>query len=281
MRFKKIYIEINNTCNFNCSFCIHTTRKKKYMSIDEFKHVINEVKDYSDYVYFHLMGEPLIHPKLNEFITIAKNEGLLVNITTNGSLLLEHLDMFINNPVRQINISLHSIESENEVFYKYVDDIIKCVKHIHNNTKTHIAMRLWDIMGENDSRHDYILDKLSREFSIEINNVKLKNYQSLVIADDIFLNMDKRFIWPSLDLDVVSTKGRCLGMKDMVSILVDGSVCACCLDSNGDTKMGNIFEDSFKDIIECDRAKNMVDGFYHRRVVEPLCQRCMFKSRFK
>ena len=92
MRFKKIYIEINNTCNFSCSFCIHTNRCKKYMSIDEFKHIINEIKGYTDYVYLHIMGEPLLHKDVEKMIRYANDKGLMVGITTNGVLLDKHID---------------------------------------------------------------------------------------------------------------------------------------------------------------------------------------------
>ena len=198
MKFKKIYIEINNTCNFSCSFCIHTDREKKYMSIEEFKHIIKEIKDYTDYVYLHIMGEPLLHPHLNEFISICKDNNINVNITTNGSLLKQKEEILLNNSIRQLNVSLHSIEKEDEHFYKYIDETLEIIKNINSNTDTYISLRLWNVEDVNNSRHNYILDKLSLMFNCTLKEIELKDYRNIKVAPRLFLSMDKRFVWPSL-----------------------------------------------------------------------------------
>lgn len=86
-RFKKIYIEITNICNLNCEFCPKTQRQKTILTKEEFQHIIKEIQPYTDYVYFHVKGEPLLHPELGVFLDICKEYGLKVNITTNLSLI--------------------------------------------------------------------------------------------------------------------------------------------------------------------------------------------------
>ena len=84
---KKAYLEITNECNLGCSFCHGTKRPVRYMTVDEFTHAATELRRVSEYIYFHLMGEPLLHPDLEEFFSIARTLGLKVMITTNGTLL--------------------------------------------------------------------------------------------------------------------------------------------------------------------------------------------------
>ena len=43
MSLKKVYIEITNNCNLNCSFCIHNKREAKYMSMNEFKIILSKL----------------------------------------------------------------------------------------------------------------------------------------------------------------------------------------------------------------------------------------------
>ena len=62
-KFKKIYIEITNVCNLSCNFCPKTNRKYKFMNREEFNYIINEIKPYTNHVYFHLMGEPLLNER--------------------------------------------------------------------------------------------------------------------------------------------------------------------------------------------------------------------------
>ena len=87
MRFRKIYLEITNVCNLRCSFCPGTSRAQKSLNEDEFELLTEKLRPYSDYLYFHLMGEPLCHPKLEKFFDIADGKCFRVIITTNGTLL--------------------------------------------------------------------------------------------------------------------------------------------------------------------------------------------------
>ena len=119
-RFKKIYIEITNKCNLNCTFCNRTKKPFRELSIDEFKTIIDKIKDYTDYVYFHVQGEPLLHKNLKEFLDICEENDIKVNITTNGTLINKYVEIFNNSKsLRQINISLHS-ENNKE---NYLDEV--------------------------------------------------------------------------------------------------------------------------------------------------------------
>src|SRR5574344_1541320 len=107
MRFKKVYIEITNICNRNCTFCIKSKRNKREMQIEEFSNIIDEVKKYTDYIYLHVKGEPLLHSKFKEIIDVCDLKHMQVNITTNGTLISKKLDIIKNSKsIRQINISL-------------------------------------------------------------------------------------------------------------------------------------------------------------------------------
>ena len=111
-RFAKVYIEISNICNLSCSFCPGTTRKPKRMNIDEFKTVLNKIKDYTDFIYFHLLGEPLCHPDLETFLQIAEEKEFKVIITTNGTLLTDEMAEMLSKYLTAINISMHHYTEE-------------------------------------------------------------------------------------------------------------------------------------------------------------------------
>ena len=79
-RFKKAYLEIGNVCNLSCSFCPGTRRKPRQMTVEEFALAAGKLRKYTDYLYFHLMGEPLLHPQLEGFLKIAADMGYKVII---------------------------------------------------------------------------------------------------------------------------------------------------------------------------------------------------------
>ena len=143
-RFKRIYIEITSSCNLTCSFCQETKRDKRFMSLDEFSHVIDQVKPLTEFIYLHVKGEPLLHPQLGDILQICHDEGMRVNITTNGTLLKKQLDTLIAHPVHQINISMHSADDNDCIdMNTYFKNITECCNTLNEKTDTEISLRLW------------------------------------------------------------------------------------------------------------------------------------------
>ena len=68
---KKAYVEITNCCNLSCAFCPKTARSPRSMSVGEFDLVLGKLGDAVQYVYLHVMGEPLLHPNFEEILDIA------------------------------------------------------------------------------------------------------------------------------------------------------------------------------------------------------------------
>ena len=75
MRFRKIYLEISNLCNLSCAFCPGTNRKSGRMTREDFAILLPKLRPYTEYLYFHLMGEPLCHPELETFLAMAGEQG--------------------------------------------------------------------------------------------------------------------------------------------------------------------------------------------------------------
>lgn len=67
-RFKKVYIEIGNICNMSCSFCPETKRKGEFMAIDKFSFILDQIKPYTGYVYFHVKGRTFASSKVGSVI---------------------------------------------------------------------------------------------------------------------------------------------------------------------------------------------------------------------
>lgn len=276
MRFKKIYIEITNKCNLNCSFCIKDNRKIKEMSLEEFEEILKKINNYTDYIYLHVKGEPLLHSKFKEILSLCKKYNKKVNITTNGVFLKNRVeDINKYNVVRQINISLHS-ENNKE---NYIEDIISSVKKLKN---IYIVYRFWTLENNKiDEKMLKYLNKIKEEYKIDNNTYKkILTEDNIKIDDNIYINKDKEFTWPSLDNNYCEEKGYCHGLKRHIGILVDGKVVICCLDSFGLSNLGNIFNSSLEEILNTDKCKNIIEGFNNRKAYLDICKHCSFKEKF-
>ena len=108
-RLRKIYLEISNVCNLHCTFCPGTRREKQFMTVEAFSSLLPKLRPWTDYLYFHLMGEPLCHPELAEFLRLAGEAGFKVILTTNGTLLEEQLPGLLAAGLTGVNISLDTL----------------------------------------------------------------------------------------------------------------------------------------------------------------------------
>ena len=287
-KLKKVYIEITNVCNLSCNFCPKTSRKLKFMDKESFKHIIKNIKPYTDHVYFHLMGEPFLNKELAHFLEISKENQLKVNITTNGTLIQEVKEILLSaEALRQVNISLHSFEAneENIDFNEYINNIIKFVKEATENTNIICSLRLWNLDTKYSASNNMNLDifkLLEEEFEINCDLKEgLKEKNSFKLKNNVYISMGEKFKWPSLQVEELGERAFCYGLRDQIGILVDGTVVPCCLDSEGSIPLGNIFESTLEEILNCKRAKYIYDGFSGRKAVEELCKRCGFINRVR
>lgn len=115
-RFKKIYIEITNKCNLNCSFCSKGILPKREMTCQEFENVLLKIKDYTESIYLHIKGEPLLHSQFDDILFVCDKFDMKVKITTNGTLLNKNLNILLKHRISQINVSLHSENNMKDYF---------------------------------------------------------------------------------------------------------------------------------------------------------------------
>lgn len=286
-KYKKVYIEITNVCNLKCNFCPLTKRDKKFLDTENFEKVLNEVKPYTDYIYLHLMGEPMLNPNLEEFLDLAYKYGIKVNITTNGTLISKVKNILLKSKsLRQVNISLHSFEANTAVnFDEYLRNVIDFIKEANETTNIICSMRLWNLdsyslKGANKLNSD-IVSIIKHEFNFEgdLKNI-IDTDRKVKLKKNIYLNAAEKFQWPTMKIEPLGETGFCHGLRDHFGILVDGTVVPCCLDGDGNIPLGNIYDEGLEKILNGERAKSIYDGFSARRRVEELCKRCGYSEMF-
>ena len=276
MRFRKVYLEISNICNLSCRFCPGTKRAKKSMTEEELSVLLPKIRPYTDYLYFHLMGEPLLHPKLERFLEMAGSHGFKVILTTNGTLLKKQQEMLLRSPaLHKINISLHAFEA-NDLTVPFEEYLYDCFAFgTASAGKKLVVYRLWNNGGE-DAQNSHILNTMHSFYP----NEWVQERNGIRIADRTYLEYGDKFDWPDLTATEGSSRVFCYGLRDQLGILCDGTVVPCCLDHNGDLALGNLLDQSMDEILDSPRAKAIYDGFSNREAKEELCRKCGYARRF-
>lgn len=262
------------------------------MTLDDFRSILKQIHPFTDYVYFHVKGEPLLHPQLGQFLDLCNEYGLAVNITTNGTRISETSENLLMKPaLRQINFSLHSFDCNEAGASKdqYLSRIFSTVEQIQKTSKTIVSLRLWNLGQRNprdETNNRDILNKIEAAFNLSYPIKESNNpAKGIKIAERVYLSQDSEFEWPTLDQNMrlqteAPVKGFCYALKTQIAILVDGTVVPCCLDGNGIMKLGNIHATNFSDIISGQRAEKIHQGFARKVVVEELCRSCTYRRRF-
>ena len=274
-KYSRVYVEITDVCNKSCSFCPGTKRAGRFMSSEEFDTVTKKLTGVTDYLYLHLMGEPLLHPLLSDFISLATERGFKCAVTTNGSLLTQCPDL-LESGVYKVNVSVHSFEDgSDEEYREYLDG---CMSFADEASRRGIltVLRLWN-KGYDKGRNIDILSSLHERFG----DPESIGERGERLREKLHLEYGERFDWPDMDIPPIGERVYCHGLGDHFAVLVSGSVVPCCLDKDGDMTLGNIFYEDAEQILSSERAVAIARGFAGKRAVEPLCQRCGYARRFK
>lgn len=267
--YSRVYVEITNICNMHCSFCHGHNRAPRQMTEAEYAHILAQLSGKTQYLYHHLMGEPLVHPLLPRFVQMARQAGFFPMITTNGTLLDSHGDALLGIGLHKVNISLHSFETGQPDSHRhYMDKVAKFAEKA-SAAGTIISLRLWNNGcddGKNQATLAFLREMLPGEWTT--------NTRGYRIRDKLFLEWGDRFAWPDLTAPDYGQQVSCYGMRDHFGILSDGTVVPCCLDSDGSIPLGNVFREELTDILSSPRARKIAEGFRCRTATEELCRHC-------
>ena len=290
----RCYIEITNTCNLNCDFCPKHHRKKRQLTAEEFDLLTDKIRGKVCFLYFHLMGEPLLHPLLPQFITMAREKGFKTVLTSNGTLLHRAMDLLDTLP-HKVQLSLHSHESnERGELDSYMDEVMRfsteAAKH-----GTCIVLRLWN-QGGRDLENEEVMRLIEKY----VPKPWTERSDGFRLCDNLYLEFDRKFSWPDADkgksvdankakpvggneeADASGSNGAspakkqlfCKALLKQIGVLSDGSLVPCCLDHDGDVVLGNLLHQSLEEILASPRAQALVEGFKHHAATETLCQNC-------
>lgn len=274
-RFRKVYLEISNVCNLHCSFCPGTKRSPGIMEEEDFCLLLDKLQPWTDYLYFHLMGEPLCHPKLERYLEVAGERGFKAILTTNATLLPLWQERLLGAPaLHKVNISLHAFEA-NDLSIPFEQYLDGCFRFGAAGEKL-VVYRLWNGGGEQE-RNEQILAVMHEYFPGPWEQAA----RGTRIAPKTYLEFGEKFDWPDLTAEDGGDKVFCYGLRDQIGVLCDGTVVPCCLDHEGDIPLGNLLRQDMEEILNDPRTRRILAGFDRGRAEEALCRRCGFaRTRF-
>lgn len=323
-----VYIEITDVCNLHCSFCpcgikaaqsnasnfapvnasnfasanAGTPSSRTFMPSELFEKCIAGAEEIgAENVFFHVLGEPTLHPGFGLYVKKLEKTPLKLTLTTNGTTIARASHLILpSEAVRQVNFSTHAYAElpADEAASRLQDVLDFCRIAIVARPDLYINLRLWNVGAEEAAPwNNYMLSRINETFGTDVNPGHFcSRHKSFNVTGRLYLHEDTRFEWPEKKVDsrqylvdsrksetnsIVPVKGSCRALDTHVAILHDGRVVACCLDHSGQITLGNIQEQSLAEIIASPLAQNLREGFEKHELRHPFCQTCSYCKRFK
>lgn len=272
-RITRCYLEITNVCNLNCLFCPKTRRKPRQMTLQEFHLLTDKLRDGVQFLYFHLMGEPFLHPLLPDFISLAREKGFIPVITTNGTLLSRSEALLQAKP-HKIQVSIHSHEgNQKDDDERYMHQVMTFATRAAQQGII-VVLRLWN-QGGYEQNNDRILQLAAAH----VPRPWTERYDGWRLRENLYIEFDKMFEWPDeAHAEYPEEEVFCYALRNQIGVLVDGTLVPCCLDHEGGIPLGNLFTQSLQDILSSPRATALLDGFTNHRTSESLCRKCGYAA---
>lgn len=250
------------------------------MDVTFFEKVVSQVKEYTNQLYLHVMGEPLLHLQIDSILPICEKNNMQVNLTTNGTLLKKHITTLKNTTaLRKLTISIQSYEANSLDWKNYLAQVVESVKQLPSSVIVEYRLWNWGVSTSAKEQVEYLGQAYGLDASYPTTLTDNKYDNGIKLGENIYIMFDKPFVWPSQSSQVQST-GYCPAITKQLAVLVDGSVVPCCLDSEGALVLGNLHNASLREILEGERAKTILSSFRQRIRVEGLCKHCQFINQF-
>ena len=229
-------------------------RERGYMSDETFRKVIDEIKGKGVALKFVGQGEPLLHEKFIDYVKLAKKNGVVCHLTTNGSLLDEMLmQKIIDSGLDSIKFSFQGVDREGYRTLRQKDNFESLLEKIE---------KLYRMRGDKESPYITVATSITNESEELVNAFKERcsdfcDKVEVGITTLEFIEIDKvrneEAKAALLKLQEVQNRNKkrykcCNQVFDVITVRWNGDVTACCADNDGIMTLGNIYE---KGIQEC------------------------------
>lgn len=220
-RVLSLNVETTNYCNLRCTICPVNngmTRTKRFLDPAAFERLI----DRSPTVKFVLpfqWGEPLLHPEIDRIVRYAHDRGIRTMLTTNGTLLEETM-------ARRL----------------FASGLDRLTISIDGDDSTHAAIRGVPLapIRERVAALRALRDRLGAAMRIDVSMVldaatqpAIDHYRASWAA-----HADRVQVIPRL-AEAPRTRACREAWRGSLVVLVDGTVTACCADSEGKLALGD------------------------------------------
>lgn len=283
------FIEPTNRCNFQCPECASgigaLTRPLGMMPASFFRTLVDAIAGDSLYLQLYLQGEPYLNKELYDMIPYAREKGMYVAISTNGSFITErNVEKLVRNAPDKLVFSLDGLDEESYQNYRVGGTFAQADKGLQLVLETKKRLGLtypevelqFIVMKQNEHQAEEVL-RYGKERGVDRVTLKTMQVSSLENAEK-YLPENEKYRRYIVSADGFSMKGKlknqCFALWQTSVITWDGVVVPCCFDKDAEYPLGNLKEKPFAEIWKSSPYQAFRKKILKNRKAVAMCSNC-------
>ncbi len=285
-----ISIEPTTSCNLKCPECPSGLKKFNrptgILTLKTLNEIIKQLGKHLTYVTFYFQGEPLLHPDFTKYVSILKQNKIMVGTSTNAHFLnKEKAEEIIESGLDRLIISLDGVDAETYKKYRRGGDFNRVIENIKIMVKTKKEFKssipfieLQFIVFKHNEHQIKDIKKLSKELGVDKLSLKTAQLYEFEEGNELMPGLVKYSRYQQSTDGKYKIKGKlpnhCYRSWSGSVITWDGEVVPCCFDKDGDHRFGNIMESDYKDILQNKEYKGFLQQILKDRKQIEICRNC-------
>lgn len=285
-----ISVEPTTSCNLRCPECPSGlrsfTRPTGMLQQDMFKNTIDQLRDTLTYLTFYFQGEPYLHPQFLDMVKYASSQGIYTSTSTNAHYLRDDIArQTVESGLDRLIISIDGTSQDTYEAYRVGGDLSKVIEGTKNiiawkkklKSKTpHVIFQFLVVRpNEHQIPEVYALaDKLGVD-QVVLKTAQIYEYEK---GSDLIPVQEKYSRYRKLRDGSFAIKNsldnHCWKMWHSCVITWDGKVVPCCFDKDANFVLGNLNEQSFKDIWFGEQYHTFRTSLLKSRSEIEICKNC-------
>ncbi len=272
---------VNRGCNLRCAFCDLWDHPDR-MSRSQVRPLLEDAVAIGTKVLVITGGEPFMHKQLWDIVADAKQLGLSVNITTNGTLLDRHWDAMVESGVDSLSFSLDGLAATHDTLRGKVGAFDQTVQALQRTRGAGIAASVYFTATRSNVHELLSVAKLARDAGARFDFWPVNDAPELAMTTP-----EARQAWEQAvqelsrqDPEVASKAPyllagaayhagtqvpmRCLGLVDQFGVKYTGEFLPCCVWGGEGLTLGNVFETPLRTLWTAPEVQQFRESMFER-----------------